>query len=443
MKGRSRERPGHEASVDAGRWGRVGPAAAQPLPEMKLQSSCDVVVIGAGPAGSSAAALLRKAGLVPVVLEKQFFPRFVIGESLLPRCMDLLAEADLLGVAEAEGYAVKRGALFLRGAERCDFSFADQFTRGWDYTWQVPRADFDKTLADAVALRGVPFHYGCEVQAVDLSGTPKVTVVDREGRRREISARFVVDASGYGRVLPRLIALDEPSGLPPRKAVFAHVRSDRRPPGLDSTRIWIIVSSLPGGGWLWIIPFSNGLTSVGIVGDSTVFAQLPEDPEACLREVIDSEPNCARLRGGEWALAPRALSSYSCSVKRLHGGGFCLVGNATEFLDPVFSSGVTLALESANRASKCLIRQLSGQLVDWEEDYAKPMALGTDVFRTFVTNWYSGLLPSIIFSGRMSETIKHKICSVLAGYVWDTANPFVRDHRQKLAQLRRLATVSA
>ncbi|MHB8419150.1 MAG: NAD(P)/FAD-dependent oxidoreductase [Myxococcales bacterium] len=403
-----------------------------------MQTSCDVLVIGAGPAGSSAAALLHKAGFAPMVVEKQQFPRFVIGESLLPRCMDLLAEADLLEAAAGRGYIVKRGALFLRGDERCDFSFADQHTQGWDHTWQVPRADFDKTLADAVSARGVPFHYGCEVRAVDFSGTPRASVADAAGRVHQVEARFVVDASGYGRALPRLLALDEPSGLPPRKAVFAHVRGDRRPPGDESQRIWIVVS--PSGGWIWIIPFSNGLTSVGLVGDEKVFSQFPEAPEACLRALLDGEPNCERLRGGEWAFPPRVLSNYSCSVKRLYGEAFCLVGNATEFLDPVFSSGVTLALESANRACRCIVRQLRGEPVDWNADYAAPMASGTDVFRTFVTTWYSGVLPSIFFAEQVAPSVKQKICSVLAGYVWDETNPFVRDHRRKVEQLHRVAT---
>jgi flavin-dependent dehydrogenase len=404
-----------------------------------MQSSCDVLVIGAGPAGSTSAALLHKAGLSALVVEKQVFPRFVIGESLLPHCMDLLGEAELLEAAGARDYIIKRGALFLRGAARCDFSFADQYTKGWDHTWQVPRADFDKTLADAVEARGVPFHYAHELKGIDVSGkVAKATIADPAGQQQEVSARFVIDASGYGRALPRLLALDEPSGLPGRKAVFAHVKGDRRPPGNDTQRIWVVLSET--GGWLWIIPFSNGLTSVGIVGDEKVFAQFPEDPAECLRQVIAGEPNCERLRDTEWAIPPRALSNYSCSVKKLYGDNFCLVGNATEFLDPVFSSGVTLALESANRASKCVIRQLRGEAVDWQTDYAKPMALGTDVFRTFVTTWYSGVLPAVIFSKQMSVPIKEKICSVLAGYVWDESNPFVRDHRRKVEQVYRLAT---
>jgi len=402
---------------------------------MNLPASCDVTILGAGPAGSSAAALLHQAGFSVVVLEKQHFPRFVIGESLLPRCMDLLTEAGLIEAVRSRNYIVKRGALFLRGAERCDFNYGVQHTKGWDWTWQVPRADFDKTLADAVAGRGVPFAYGHEVVGVDFSGVPTVIFVDDTGRRRHIESRFVIDASGYGRVLPRLLSLESPSAFPQRKAVFAHLRGDKRKPGPDENRIWI--ACVPSGAWIWVIPFSNGLTSFGVVGGLEAFEHYPAAEAECLRAVI-ADPNFARLHEAEFALEPRTIGGYACTVSRLHGENFCLVGNATEFLDPVFSSGVTLALESANRAARTLIRQLRGEAVDWESDYASYMKRGIDVFRTYVTSWYDGTLPRIFFTPRADEPVKRMICSVLAGYVWDESNPFVAQHQRKVAQVARL-----
>jgi flavin-dependent dehydrogenase len=404
---------------------------------MSLPSACDVLVIGAGPAGSSSAALLQQAGYSVAVVEKQQFPRFVIGESLLPRVMDLLGEAGLLEAATARNFIVKRGALFLRDQERCDFSFADQFTKGWDHTWQVPRADFDKTLADAVEARGVPFAYGHEVVAADFSAGPVLTVADEQGRQQTLRSRFVIDASGYGRVLPRLLDLDLPSKFPPRKAVFAHLRGDRRKPGPDENRIWIVC--LASGAWAWIIPFSNGLTSFGIVGPLDAFRAFPDDPAECLRAAIASDDNFERLRNTAFALEPRTLGGYACSVKRLHGPGFALVGNATEFLDPVFSSGVTLALESANRASKAAIRQLNGETVDWEKEYAAYMRRGIDVFRAYVSGWYDGSVPRLFFNPQAAEPVKRMICSILAGYVWDEENPFVREPERKLAQIARIA----
>src|SRR5580704_3873799 len=124
-----------------------------------MQTDTDVLIIGAGPAGSVAASLLQREGLRSRVVEKQHFPRFVIGESLLPHCMDLLQEAGLLDCVAKLQFMRKTGAVFLQGRETCNFDFSSQFTPGWKYTYQVTRADFDKALADEVASRGVPILY--------------------------------------------------------------------------------------------------------------------------------------------------------------------------------------------------------------------------------------------------------------------------------------------
>jgi flavin-dependent dehydrogenase len=403
-----------------------------------LSLPVDIAVIGAGPAGTAAAALLHRAGLSVRILERTRFPRFVIGESLLPHCMDVLQAAGLLDAVKARNYLVKNGALFFRDGARTSFSFAEQHTPGWTWTWQVPRADFDKALADAVADMGVPVHYGHEVLAANFDDSPLLLVDDGAGERHEVRARFVVDASGYGRVLPRLLGLHEPSDMPRRAALFTHVTGDRRPPGADEGRIWICIH--PAGAWLWIIPFSDGRTSVGAVSSPAFFDQFPADREACLRAIVRSEPAARdRLEGARFEWEPRVLDGYSVSVKRLYGKNFCLVGNATEFLDPVFSSGVTLALESAHAASSLIIRQMGGHAVDWQREYAEHMKRGIDVFRTFVTRWYEGALPEIFFASQEQSTVRSQMCSVLAGYVWDVTNPFVRDHERKTDQLARMA----
>lgn len=420
----------------------MGFMISRPAPR-DLREPVDVLVIGAGPAGTAAAALLHRAGHSVRIIEQTRFPRFVIGESLLPHCMDILEDAGLLEAAKARGYLVKNGALFFRGGERCSFSFAEQHTPGWTWTWQVPRADFDTTLARAVEEMGVPLHFETAVNGVNFDGaTPQVEVTDAAGQPHTLSSRFVIDASGYGRVLPRLLGLDRPSGLPERMALFTHVRGDQRPPGPDEGRIWICIH--PGGAWLWIIPFSNGLTSVGAVATPAFFERFPGPPEASLRAILAQEPAAAaRLAAATFDFEPRTIRGYSASVSRLFGAGYCLVGNATEFLDPVFSSGVTLALESAHRAASLVSRQLRGHAVDWQGGYADHMARGIDVFRTFVTRWYDGALPDIFFSSRQDAGARARICSVLAGYVWDDSNPLVRDHARKVDQLWRLARAEA
>jgi len=399
----------------------------------------DIVIIGAGPAGSLAAALLQREGFRLLVVEKQVFPRFVIGESLLPSSMALLETAGLLDPVEKQGFMRKHGAVFFRGNQTCNFDFADQSTPGFNYTFQVTRADFDKTLADAVAARGVEILYGQSVTDVSFGDSHAVVTLEQtDGAQRSVTARFVLDCSGFGRVLPRLLKLEVPSSFPPRESLFTHVSGDRRPEGREEGKIWVCIH--PGGAWIWIIPFSNGNTSVGVVGDAEFFKRFPEQPEARLREIVMSDPNAAgRLRGMKALFPPQRIGGYSCAVKTVFGHQFALVGNATEFLDPVFSSGVALALESAQRAAQVLTRHLRGEAVDWQREYAEYVKHGIDTFRSYVSAWYDDKLPQILFAPQRNPDIMKQICSVLAGYVWDKSNPYVTQADRALSLLARIS----
>jgi flavin-dependent dehydrogenase len=214
----------------------------------------DVLVIGAGPAGTVAASIVHQAGFKVKIIEKQKFPRFVIGESLLPRCMEALTEAGFMDALKEKGFQEKFGAKFVKNGKICDYFFADQFTPGWNWTWQVPRADFDKTLADTVEKMGVPIFYETAVTGITFNGSDSVTTIkDIEGNISEIEARFIIDGSGYGRVIPRLFNLDKPSNLAPRKALFTHTVDLNRSMDEEPNRITIIVHK--PGVWIWVIPF--------------------------------------------------------------------------------------------------------------------------------------------------------------------------------------------
>ncbi len=139
----------------------------------------DVLVIGAGPAGTVAASIVNKAGYKVRIVEKMKFPRFVIGESLLPRCMEALEEAGFLDAVKEKIFQEKGGAKFVKNGKICDYRFAEQFTKGWEWTWQVPRAEFDKTLADTVEKMGVPIDYETTVTAIEFKGSDSITTVDR------------------------------------------------------------------------------------------------------------------------------------------------------------------------------------------------------------------------------------------------------------------------
>lgn len=401
---------------------------------MKTEKT-DVLVIGAGPAGCIAASMINKQGYKVKIVEKEKFPRFVIGESLLPRVMDHLEEAGFLEEVKKAGFQEKFGAKFVRGHEVCDFNFADQFSQGWKWTWQVPRAEFDQILSTKVAEMGVDVSFETAVTNIVFDGTNSTTtVIDKDKNQTQIEAKFIVDASGYGRVIPRMFNLDEPSSLDCRKTHFTHFKDLKRPPGIDGNRITVVVHQQRT--WIWIIPFSNGNTSVGFVSDPSFFEDFPEDTSARMRALIATDIHTAeRFKDAEMIFEPKTIEGYSISTKQLYGDGYVLVGNATEFLDPVFSSGVTFAMESGNKAGKLVSNFLKGEKVDWQKEYTEYMMQGINTFRTYVSKWYTGELHDIFFFENPDMEIKKQICSVLAGYVWDLSNPFVKKHERAVKSL--------
>ncbi|MDP9042631.1 MAG: tryptophan 7-halogenase [Bacteroidota bacterium] len=400
----------------------------------------DVLVIGAGPAGTVAASIVNKAGFNVRIVEKMKFPRFVIGESLLPRCMEALEEAGFLDAVKEKKFQEKGGAKFVKNGKTCDYQFSDQFTNGWSWTWQVPRADFDKTLADTVEKMGVPIDYETTVTAIEFQGSDSLTtIVDKNGNQSQIRARFIIDGSGYGRVIPKLFNMDKPSNLPPRKALFTHTRDLRREMSDEPNRITIVVHE--HAVWIWIIPFSTGITSVGFVGDPSFFAKYEGSTEEQMRALIAAEPYLKeRFKDVEFLFEPRTLESWSSTTDRFYGEGFVLTGNVTEFLDPVFSSGVTLATVSSQIAGKLVAEKLKGREIDWENEYMKIMMQGVDTFRSYVMAWYEGTLDTIFFADNQNPVIKSQICSVLAGYVWDLNNPYVKNHTTWLHRLASIIT---
>jgi len=403
----------------------------------------DVVVLGAGPAGCLASARLKQLGHRVLCVEKLFFPRHVIGESLLPRCNQLLREAGLLAAVEARGYTRKHGATFLSGDKRERFAFADALTDDDPWTFQVPRDDFDQTLATEIRRQGVDLRFGHAVRAVSF-GTDRalVAVDDLElGRTLEAQARFVLDCSGYGRVLPTLLKLEAPTGLPDRVACFTQVENDDRPAGEEGGDIW--VCRHPDDGWIWIIPFSDGRTSVGSVCAAAYWDTQPGTMQQKLQRFLSREPNTAkRLGRSAQVMAVRELRSYARVVSRMYGDRWAVTGNAGDFLDPVFSSGVTLALESANLAAGVVHRVLRGEPVDWEHDYEAIMRGAVAVFRAFVKAWYDGRMERLFFTPDKPPRIKRRITSILAGSVRRGDNPIVRDPDATLEELCRLVVSS-
>jgi flavin-dependent dehydrogenase len=398
----------------------------------------DVLVIGAGPAGSVAASYLNKQGYKVKILEKEKFPRFQIGESLLPCCMDHLQEADLLESVKAVGFQKKTGAAFMRGERRCEFYFSEQYTKGWTWTWQVKRADFDLTLARAAEANGVDLNFECEVlQAACSETVQKVQYKDVHNKLHWVQAKFIIDSSGYGRVLPRLFDLSKPSAFTARGAIFTHWEDNERSEKASNN---IFVHSFDENkSWIWAIPFSDGSTSVGIVGDREKVEELAKSDGREYEIFIRTFPDLkGRFTKARTKFAPKNILGYSIGVKQMYGPGFVLSGNSTEFLDPIFSSGVTFATASGLLSAKLTAKQLSGTEVNWKTEYEDVIQTGINVFRSYVTGWYNGDFQTIVFANTIDEKFKNQICSVLAGYVWDTTNPFVKKHDTILATLAKV-----
>ncbi len=399
-----------------------------------------MLIIGAGPAGSLSSALLNKAEIKTLVLEKQKFPRFSIGESLLPQLMVFLEKAGMLDAVIAGGYQFKNGAAFRKGDQHSEFNFENKFSTGPGTTYQVKRADFDMRLANEAERQGVPIRYEHEIMNFE-EGTDHVlvSVQDKSGKHYQVKADFVLDASGFGRVLPRLLQLESPSGFPPRKAISCHLKDNISDPDHDRNKILICVHPQDASVWYWLIPFSDGVSSFGVVGEPKFFDMIKGDTKAKILACQNAEPSLASLLSrAENITEVREITGYAANVKSLFGKRFALLGNAGEFLDPVFSSGVTIAFKSAVLASTLLIKMYNGEYVDWQSEYSAPLMKGVNTFRAFVSGWYDGSLQDIIFYKDANEDVRAKLCSILAGYAWDESNPYTEKTEQRLKILAEI-----
>ncbi len=407
----------------------------------------DVIIIGAGPSGSVAAALLHSHGHRVHIIERQHFPRFSIGESLLPQCMVFLEEADLLSTvktaATQDHFQFKNGATFFHRNHFSYFDFEEKFSSGPGTTFQVQRGPFDHALIQEVERRGVTVAWGHEITAIEFErDQPILGIRDEAEKHYQLRARFVLDASGFGRVLPRLLNLEKPSNFPSRTSLFTHIEDHIAPTAFDRNKIRITVDHAQQDTWYWLIPFANGRCSIGVVGHPEYFEQFitaDSDISSKLQRILLQEPTLQPLlQHAVFDTPARSISSYSCDVESLWGPGFALLGNAGEFLDPVFSSGVTIAMKSASLAAGVLNQQLRGKTVDWERDYAQALRSGVDTFRSFVTAWYDGRFQDIIFSEQQSPRVREMISSILAGYAWDQSNPYVKESERRINTLAEL-----
>ncbi|MEQ8285296.1 NAD(P)/FAD-dependent oxidoreductase [Thalassospira sp.] len=412
-----------------------------------MKQDCDIAVIGAGPAGSTVAKLLNDAGLRVTLLEAQKFPRFVIGESLLPNCMNVLERAGFLPALEKAGFQHKNGAVFECGEQYRSIDFRQNFeTTGWGTTYQVKRAEFDHILAKEAERSGVDIRFEHKVTAVHAADNDcQIIYEDAADEESTLRASFIVDASGYGRVLPRLLGLSRPPQTISRRAVFTHVKDRIDDPDYDRTKILITVHPDRHDIWYWLIPFSDGTASVGVIypdGDTTFTGMSEQD----VFDRLISETRLGHLLANAEQTRPlQSIAGYGAESEKLCGDGYVLLGNSAGFLDPVFSSGVTIALHSAELAANMLIARHRGETdIDWEAGFSKPLSCGVETFRSYVDAWYAGRLQTIIFGQPNDDSqLKRMVVSILAGYAWNMENPLVAKTDRYLELLHDLCAPSS
>jgi flavin-dependent dehydrogenase len=403
-----------------------------------MSLDCDAIVIGGGPAGSTAAAWLARAGRRVILLERDRFPRFHIGESLLASVNDVLDAIGAAGTIREAGFPRKWGATFITpdaSAERfADFAIADEVPR--PQTWQVPRARFDELLLRHAAGCGADVREGHHVVdvAFDAEGVTVTSAERTDGaaasRQQDggasgaagdvirLRAQCVIDASGRASLLARRFGLrkDEPDLA--NVAIFSHFAGVPRPDGRRAGDIRIVARADPG--WFWLIPISDDLMSVGVVIPRAVLkARVQAEPEMLLAELIADTPAVARLmKDAERRWPVRVERDFSYGARRYAGDRWIVVGDAGSFLDPVFSSGVAIALESGLEGARAVDAGLTQGDVSARAfaTFDRRQRLRYQSFRRFVRGFYTAAFRDLFFSPRPPDPMFRAIVTVLAGY---------------------------
>lgn len=325
---------------------------------MNANEQHDCIVIGGGPAGATAATLLAEWGHEVLLLEKATFPRYHIGESLMPQTFWIFKRLGVLNTLRASAYPRKQSVQFVNasGKESLPYYFTDRDPNEWSTTWQVWRDEFDRMMLDNARERGAVVREGVSVSKVLFEGSRAVGVVARQnGRESEIAARVVIDATGIAAVLSNQLGIRSPDPKLKKAAVYSYYEGAYRDEGRNAGAT-IIIHTPDRSGWFWFIPLPDDLTSVGIVAaPSYLCSGRGNDPAATLDEEIARAPAAAkRLEQARRVRDVFVTRDFSYRADRVAGDGWVLIGDAFGFLDPIYSSGVMFALKSGAMAADAI-----------------------------------------------------------------------------------------
>ena len=395
----------------------------------------DVVVIGGGPAGSSAAALLAKNGLKVLALERETFPRFHIGESLLPAGWDLWEKIGVREALEAARFTVKQGVMFgMFGAEEdvtlLTAEFPEFFPRPW--TYHVERAEFDQILLDNAKKQGAEVRTGWTVKEALFEGNRVVGVLAGPNGKeaRPIHAKVTIDATGRDCLLARKLGWRKPDPALSKVSHFTHFKGGYRRDARDVVKDLAPVLPTSSatdihtveGGWIWYIPLRNNIVSVGAVLDAKYAGTLPGGPQEKFDAALASCKKLSEwLAGAEQTMEMQTIASISYLNERFVGDGFVLVGDAAMFVDPIFSAGVTLATRAAVYAGEQILEcfaknDFSAQaLAPYEARIRHPMGA---IFK-MIYNWYQILerkdANNLISLSRRAPLLRERLIVLLSG----------------------------
>jgi len=379
----------------------------------------DVAIIGGGPAGSTAAALLARAGRRVIVFEREKFPRFHIGESLLPFSMKAFSRLELHEKLLRAGFLKKFGGeIFGACSERgTKFYFKDGFRSQADHSYQVTRADFDKVLLDHAAECGAEVHEETSVDRVDFSKDDIELAVRRNSSSHSISARYVIDASGRTSVLGKHFKIKKTYDHLQKLSIFAHYDGVWRAEGIDGT-LTLLVRGIDR--WFWVIPLTTARTSIGVVLDKEVFRQSKLRAEDFLEQALTEQPIIAqRMTHARRASEVYVEADFSYRSARLRGDRWLLAGDAAGFIDPIFSSGVFLAVFSGEQCADALNEVLDhpGKAGRLFRRYEGAVNRAMDIYLRFVNAWYTKEFIEVFLSPRNVLGLAPAVNAVLGGNV--------------------------
>ncbi len=411
-----------------------------------MNDSYDCIVIGGGPAGSTVSAMVAEAGFSTLQLEREKFPRFHIGESLMPETYWTLKRIGALDKMKNGHFQKKYSVQFVghTGRESQPFYFSERDPHESSQTWQVLRSEFDKMLFDNAREKGAECHDQTRVLDVVFDGerATGVKVQTADGDSRQIAARVVVDATGQQGIIATRLGLRKPMPGLKKTAIWTYYRNARRDSGPNEGATLVLYTS-DKLAWFWYIPLHDNIVSIGVVADADHLLKGRGTPEEVFAEEVAKCPALERrLTAAEQVDQIRVLREFSCASTKAAGDGWVLVGDAYFFLDPIYSSGVYLALKSGEMGGEAVIEALrsgdttAAKLGGW----AKPFREGVKWMSKLVYAFYT---PEFSFGkfikkyphhvGNITDLLVGKVFKPDSGAVFDDMDPWMAEAAAKAA----------